>query len=248
MLVVEDNRESLFIYEKYLKGTGYQVLPARTLREARDWLHQVRPVAIVLDILLETQNAWGFLSELREQEIYRDIPILVITMVENESRALALGADSFHVKPIERGWLLGTLSRLLEERPTEKILVIDDDEVSRYLLRGMLADTRFRLIEARDAREGLLLARGEKPRAIFLDLMGGEGFSVLDALKSDPGTREIPVLIHTSKRLSDGERVRLERASGIVPKEGESRQAQLAAVRFALVQAGLGAFFNGGAS
>jgi signal transduction histidine kinase/CheY-like chemotaxis protein len=245
VLVVEDNRESLFIYEKYLKGTGYQVLPARTLREARDWLHQVRPVAIVLDILLETQNAWGFLTELREQETYREIPILVITMVENESRAVALGADAFHVKPIERSWLVDTLSRLIEERPTEKILVIDDDEVSRYLLRGMLSDTRFRVIEARDAREGLLLARGEQPLAIFLDLMGADGCAVLDSLKAEPETRGIPVLIYTSKRLSDAERARLELASGIVPKEGESRQAQLTAVRLALVQVGLGSFFGG---
>lgn len=240
VLVVEDNRESLFIYEKYLKGTGYQVLPARTLREAREWLHAVRPVAVVLDILLETQNAWGFLSEVREQETYRDIPVLVVTMVENEKRALALGADAFHVKPIDRAWLLGTIERLVTERPTDKLLVIDDDEVSRYLLHGLLADTRFRLIEARDSREGLLLARGEQPRAIFLDLMGADGLTVLDSLKNDPLTSKIPVFIHTSKRLTETDRLRLESASAIVPKESDSRQAQLAAVRSALIQAGLG--------
>src|SRR5512133_462329 len=240
ILVVEDNRESLFIYDKYLKGTGYQVLPARTLREAREWLHTIRPVAIVLDILLETQNAWGFLSELREQESYRDIPILVVTMVENETRALALGADAFHVKPIDRTWLLETVERLVRERPTEKLLIVDDDEVSRYLLHGLLADTRFRLIEARDSREGLLLAQTEQPRAIFLDLMGVDGITVLHQLKSDSATKEIPVFIHTSKRLTDADRSRLESASAIVPKESESRQAQLAAVRNALIQAGLG--------
>lgn len=244
LLVVEDNRESLFIYEKYLKGTGYQVLPARTLREAREWLHTIRPVAIVLDILLETQNAWGFLSELREQEYYREIPILVVTMVENEARAMALGADAFHVKPIDRMWLLETLERLIRERPTDKLLVIDDDEVSRYLLHGLLAETRFRLVEARDSREGLLLARSEQPRAIFLDLMGTDGITLLDALKSDPATHDIPVFIHTSKRLTESERQRLDAASAIVPKESDSRQAQLAAVRIALIQAGLGSCLN----
>lgn len=240
LLIVEDNRESLFIYEKYLKGTGYQVLPARTLREAREWLHTIRPVAIVLDILLETQNAWGFLSELREQENYRDIPILVVTMVENEARALALGADAFHVKPIDRAWLLETVEHLIHERPTEKLLIVDDDEVSRYLLQGLLAETRFRLLEARDSREGMLLARGEQPRAIFLDLMGTDGMALLDALKSDPATRSIPVFIHTSKRLSETERLRLESASAIIPKESDSREAQLAAIRIALIQADLG--------
>lgn len=245
VLIVEDNRESLFIYEKYLKGTGYQVLPARTLREAREWLHTVRPVAIVLDILLETQNAWGFLSDQRAQESYRDIPILVVTMVENERRAMSLGADAFHVKPIDRPWLLETLERLIRERPTEKLLVIDDDEVSRYLLHGLLAETRFRLLEARDSREGLLLARTEQPRAIFLDLMGTDGSALLDQLKSDQTTKHIPVFIHTSKRLTDADRSRLESASAIVPKESDSRQAQLAAVRSALIQAGLGSSLVG---
>lgn len=243
VLVVEDNRESLFIYEKFLKGSGYQVLPAQTLREAHEWLHTVRPVAIVMDILLETENAWGLLSQLREQESHRDTPILVVTMVENEQRALALGANAFHVKPIDRDWLLGTLDRLTRERPVEKLLVIDDDEVSRYLLRGLLADTRFGLVEAGNAREGLLLAREEKPRGIFLDLImqGVDGFSVLETLKTDTRTRDIPVFIHTSKRLNETDRSRLVLASAIVPKEGESRDAQMAAVRNALMQAGLAA-------
>jgi signal transduction histidine kinase/CheY-like chemotaxis protein len=242
VLVVEDNRESLFVYEKYLKGTGYQVLPARTLKEASEWLRAVRPVAIILDVLLESEYTWGFLGELREQDSYKDIPILVVTMVENEKRAVSLGADAYHAKPIEREWLLNTLERLIRDRPAEKLLVIDDDEVSRYLLRGFLADTRFSLLESSNAREGLYLAREEQPCAIFLDLVmqGTDGFALLELLKSDPRTREIPVFIHTSKRLNDDDRSRLELAAAIVPKDAQSRQAQVAAVRNALVSAGLG--------
>jgi len=242
VLVVEDNRESLFVYEKYLKGSGYQVLPARTLREAKEWLKTVRPVAVLLDILLESENTWGFLAELRDQESYRSVPIVVVTMVENEARATALGADAFHAKPIERQWLLETLERLIKERPLEKLLVIDDDEVSRYLLRGLLADTRFSLIECSSGREGLLVAREENPKAIFLDLVmqGMDGFAVLEQLKADSRTRDIPVFIHTSMQLSDGDRARLELATAIVPKDGHSREAQLATVRSALVGAGLG--------
>jgi signal transduction histidine kinase/CheY-like chemotaxis protein len=240
LLVVEDNRESLFIYEKYLKGTGYQVLPARTINEARQWLHTVRPVAILLDILLETQSTWGFLSELRAQECYANMPILIVTLVDNEKRARSLGADAFHVKPIDRDWLISALEELINSRPIEELLVIDEDEVSRYLLRGLLSSTRFRVIEARDGREGLLLARDKHPKAIFLDLMGLEGYSVLRVLKSDPQTQDIPVIIHTSKRLTDDDREQLRDACTILPKEGDSREAQLAAVHDALVQAGLG--------
>ncbi|MCK6548576.1 ATP-binding protein [Myxococcota bacterium] len=242
VLAVEDNRESIFIYEKYLKGTGYQVLPAHTLDEARAWLRAMRPAAILLDILLESESSWHFITELREQPAYRDLPILVVTMVENEARALALGADAFRAKPVDREWLVASLDHLIRTRPSEKLLVIDEDEVSRYLLRGLLADTRFELVEAASAREGLLLAREVQPRAIFVDLVmqGADGASMLDALAADPRTCDIPVLIHTSKRLTEHDRARLHRASAILPKDGESRTAQLAALRQALAQAGLG--------
>jgi CheY-like chemotaxis protein len=162
-------------------------------------------------------------------------------MVENEKRALALGADAFQAKPVERGWLLATLDRLVKERPAEKLLVIDDDEISRYLLRGLLADTRFVLLEASNVHEGLLLAKDAQPRAIFLDLLlpGTDGFRILELLKGEPLTRDIPVIIHTSKRLTDADRQRLTAAVAIVPKEGQSRDAQLAAVRQALAEAGL---------
>lgn len=242
VLVVEDNRESLFVYEKLLKGSRYQVLPARTVKEAQAWLRAVRPVAIVLDVLLESENTWGLLSDLRKQECYRTTPILVVTMVDNEKRALALGANAFSTKPIEGQWLLSTIDRLVKERPAEKLLVIDDDEVSRYLLRGLLADTRFVLMEAGNVQEGMLLAREEHPRAIFLDLVmpGTDGFRLLELLKSDARTCSIPVIIHTSKRLSAMERERLAMAAAIVSKEADSRDMQKAAVRAALDGAGLG--------
>ncbi len=80
-----------------------------------------------------------------------------------------------------------------------------------------------------------------RPRAIFLDLVlpDTDGFTILDALKADPRTREIPVFVHTSKRLTDADRSRLQTAAGIVPKESESREAALAAVRKALLETGL---------
>lgn len=152
-----------------------------------------------------------------------------------------LGADAFRPKPIDRDWLLASLDRLIRERPAEKLLIIDDDEVSRYLLRGLLATTRFGLLEASNVQEGMLLARQDKPRAIFLDLSmpGTDGFRVLELLKEDCQTHDIPVIIHTSKRSSEADRASLERAAAVLPKEAKSREAQLAAWQAALAAAGL---------
>jgi CheY-like chemotaxis protein len=240
VLVVEDNREALFIYEKYLKTTDFQVVPAKDLREARRALEEFKPVAIVLDVLLEGEHSWQLLQDLKQNPSTAGIPVFVVTVVENERKALALGANAFHAKPIDRAWLLSQLESALD-RDHGNILIVDDDEISRYLVKGLLANSGYRMIEARDGSEGIRLARECKPSAIVLDLSmpGLSGFEVLDTLKSDSGTNAIPVIIYTSQVLESEERARLEAAVDIIPKELHSRE--LAESRFgeALARAGV---------
>jgi len=242
VLFVEDNSETLMIHERLLKGTDYQMLTARTLNEARQCLHVVRPAAIVLDILLQTESTWRFITELRQSEEFQGIPIIVITVIENEKQALMLGANAFHSKPVSREWLLSTLGELTLGQPLETLLVTDDDEVSRYLLRGLLAKQRYHVVEATSGYECLYYARSIHPRAIFLDLLmpGLDGFAVLDQLKSDPELDHIPVIVHTAKPLSDADRSRLQRATAIVQKQNDSGEAALSGVQQALVAAGFG--------
>lgn len=239
ILVVEDNRETLFIYDKYLKGSPYQMLPARTLRQARESLAHFKPVGVVLDILLEHESTWEFLQELKSSPEHRSIPVLVVTVVDNRKKAMAMGADLFATKPVERDWLSHTLRSLVEARKKEKLLVIDDDEVSRYLLRGMLAQTRFKAVEAENGEEGLRKALEEKPDAILLDIVMPDilGFEVLRRLKANAETASIPVIIYTSKALSDSERKELASASSILAKNADSRDVALAELREALANA-----------
>lgn len=240
VLVVEDNREALFIYEKYLKGTGFQVVPAQDLKEARRALEEFRPIAIVLDVLLQGEHSWNLLQDLKQNSSTTDIPVFVVTVVENEAKAMALGATGFHAKPIDRAWLLAQLQATLAQEHGQ-ILIIDDDEISRYLLKGVLASGSYRLMEARGGNEGLRFARENKPDLIILDLSMPDlsGFEVLDQLKRDPETQHIPVVIYTSQRLESGERERLQAAADIVPKETQSRELTEARFAEALLRAGL---------
>jgi signal transduction histidine kinase/CheY-like chemotaxis protein len=240
VLVVEDNREALFIYEKYLKGTDFQVVPAQDLKEARRSLEEFRPVAIVLDVLLQGEHSWQLLHDLKQNAATKDIPVFVVTVVENEAKALALGATGFHAKPIDRGWLIAQLQQTLA-LDRGQILIIDDDEISRYLLKGVLGTSGYRLLEARGGNEGLRLARENKPDLIILDLSMPDvnGFEVLDALKQDPATQQIPVVIYTSQRLDSQERERLQSAVDIVPKESQSRELTETRFMEALMRAGL---------
>jgi signal transduction histidine kinase/CheY-like chemotaxis protein len=242
VLVVEDDRQTLLLYEKYLRGSGFQVIPARTLDEARAALERVRPSAVVLDIMLDGEASWSFLADLKNNEATRDVPALVVTVTNREERARALGADEFFMKPIERDWLITKLRSMAQRQTVETVLVIDDDKVARYLVRKTLAGSPYQVIEASDGMEGLALAREHNPDVIFLDFVMPtmSAFDVLDDLKRDPSTRNIPVVIYTSKNLAEEERKRLEsEASAILSKQSLSREIAIARIREALEKAGI---------
>ena len=241
VLVVEDNREALFIYEKYLKGSKFQVIPANNISEAREAAHSFRPKAIILDVLLQGEHSWDFLRDLKSGPATRDVPVYVITVVDNREKALSLGADGFHSKPVDRIWLLNQLEALLSPvKP--RILVIDDDASSRYLIRNVLAECDCELFEATDGSEGLRMVEECKPALVVLDLVmdGMNGFEVLETLRRDAKTEGLPVVIHTSKSLESEDYERLTSAIDVIPKSIMSSR-ELAIIRFsqALQKAGV---------
>jgi signal transduction histidine kinase/CheY-like chemotaxis protein len=242
VLVVEDNAETLFTYEKYFQDSSYQFIPARSLNEAKQALGMFQPIAIILDILLEGQSTWAFLAELKGNPATQAIPILVVTVIDNEKQVMALGADGFLIKPVDRLSLLNKLNTLVRQDGQPKLLLIDDDLVARYLFKQLLADSRFNIIESANGREGIRLARSEKPACIVLDLVMPEmdGIEVLDQLKNDPVTRHIPVIVNTSKHIEEEEQRHLtDRSIAILSKESPSQDVAIAKLREALSKAGL---------
>jgi signal transduction histidine kinase/CheY-like chemotaxis protein len=243
VLVLEDDRQTLFLYEKYLSRSGFQVLPVRTVEEARQTVRRVRPAAMVLDVMLEGETSWSFLAEMKTNEETKDIPILVVTITDREHKARALGADEFWLKPVDEGRLLKKLGAMARTGPVERILLIDDDDVHRYLLRQLLKDSSYVLMEASGGREGLRIAREQAPHLIFLDFVLPDmtAFDVLDELKADPRTRDVPVILHTSHELKEDERARLaHETAAILAKHTLSREVAIGRIREALSKAGLG--------
>jgi signal transduction histidine kinase/DNA-binding response OmpR family regulator len=241
VLVVEDSAEELLVYEKYLKGTGFQIVPAATTRQARHALEHVKPVAIVLDILLRGEDTWKLLAELKTSAATRRIPVIVVTSVDDERKGISLGADAYAVKPVERRWLLDQLRRITGQQPIRRVLLIDDDEISRYLMRRLLDDLPCLITEASSGKAGLRQARSDAPEAILLDLampdMSGE--RVLAELRADTATASIPVVIVTSRVLEDGERQRLAREVAAIVDKGSDRRVASGQIRAALTAAGL---------
>jgi signal transduction histidine kinase/CheY-like chemotaxis protein len=224
VLVVEDNRETLMVYEKFLARAGYQMISASTLSAARRFLRRFRPAAILLDILLHDESTWTFLTEVKSDASTRGTPVFVVTLVENEAKARALGADEFCIKPLEEGWLSRKLADHAAGR-SAKLLIIDDDEPSRYAVKASLQRFGYAVLEAPNGEVGVQLARSERPTAILLDLVMPEmnGYEVLRALKANQETRNVPVVVHTGKFLDEQERrYLLQDAVAVVPKSSSA--------------------------
>ena len=241
VLVVEDNPEALFVYEKYLKNSHFQVVPARNLKEARNALKEFKATAVVLDVLLEGEHSWELLQEIKNDPTTAGIPVFVVTVVDNKEKAIALGADAFHAKPLERNWLIHKLEALENRRSKLKVLLADDDEVSRYVLKNILSGAALEFHESDGGKEALRLADEQLPDLVILDLVMPDlsGFEVLHALKENPRTAKIPVIVHTSKKIDAAERRILDQAVAIISKESKSRELAFAHFQSAFRKAGL---------
>jgi CheY-like chemotaxis protein len=132
----------------------------------------------------------------------------VISSVAEERKALALGADHFIRKPVERAQLVERLNVITRSR----ILVIEDDATTRYAVRKLLQSANFPVLEAANGEDGMSAAEAAQPRAIVLDLglPDVDGAALLDRLRTSPATRQIPVIVSTARDLTDVERHNLE--------------------------------------
>lgn len=117
VLVVEDDRSTIVVYDRLLASSGFQVVPARDTETARRILGTIRPAAILLDIMLDGETSWGFLSEIKQTQRTADIPVFVVTVSQREPKARSLGADEFWVKPLEPERLLQKLRSLGRHAP-----------------------------------------------------------------------------------------------------------------------------------
>jgi signal transduction histidine kinase/DNA-binding response OmpR family regulator len=232
VLIVEDNSETAFVYERYLSNAGFQSHAVSSVQDARNVLLKVRPAAIIMDLMLRAETTWDFLRELKGATA--PIPVLVMSVVDDERRIYGSGADAFLAKPFTPDQMIGHIVQLTSAADRLPILMIDDNEVSRYLLRGNIPDTVYEVYEARDGREGVAMALDVMPVLIFLDfyMPGLNGIEVLKDLRSRNDLKNIPVILHSTKLLEATEEVFFrEQNVTVFPKQMLSRSDSSVRVR-----------------
>jgi signal transduction histidine kinase/DNA-binding response OmpR family regulator len=223
ILFVEDNRETSFVHQMAMKSSRYQTVFVSNIPAARETMKVMKPELIVLDRLIDERDCLFYIGELKSQGYTG--PILVLSVVDDEDAALAAGATKFIPKPVAPFTLLSTVQELIKGQPSKAVLLVDDDEVTRYLLGGELAKLGYRVLEARGGREAISLIERETPDAVILDIAMPDmnGFEVLRHIRGTESSRLLPVIVHSSREFSGEERKLLSDSEAFLYPKRASR-------------------------
>jgi CheY-like chemotaxis protein len=231
VLVVDDEPAVRDLMQRFLGREGFRVVGAAGGEEGLRLARQIRPDVITLDVLMPGLDGWAVLSALKGDPALADIPVIMLTIVDDRNLGYALGATDYLIKPPDRDRLLAVLRRSQRGRP---ILVVDDDAALRALLRRSLEREGYTVVEAENGRVALRRLAESRPGLILLDLMMPEmnGFEFLAECRLHPEWRAIPVVIVTAKDVSAEDRRRLNGwVEAVLLKGAAPQDALLAEVR-----------------
>ena len=220
VLVVDDDSTVRDLMDRFLSKEGYAVAQASGGREALNLARELRPTAITLDVVMPDIDGWTVLAAMKGDPALADIPVVLMSILDEKTRGYALGAADYMVKPVDRKRLSETLKKLCASAGRQ-VLVIDDDPLVRGDVRRSLERDGWQIAEAENGRIGLARLAESRPDIIVLDLMMPEmdGFEFLAALRGHAEWSGIPVLVLTAKDLTDNDRARLSGGVGrIIPK------------------------------
>jgi len=232
VLVVEDDAHAYDLIATALNSAGYLSVRARHGDEAIRLARETRPIAVTLDLVLPGIDGWEVLKTLKSDAATRDIPVVIISRVDERDLGVALGADDYFVKPVDRDRLLNRVRQLTTaDQSKTRLLLIDDDTSLHELLDEELTRLGYTIESAFNGETGFAAAKANAPDVIILDLMmpGMSGFEVAGLLKDNPSTARIPILVLTSKEISADDRRELQSKVAACVQKGKSARDQLVA-------------------
>jgi CheY-like chemotaxis protein len=234
VLVIDDDPATRDLLERFLGGEGFRVISASSGDEGLRLARSCHPDVITLDVLMPGLDGWAVLTSLKADTDLADIPVLVLTILDDRDIGFALGATDYLTKPIDRDRLLRVLAPYRRAREDAPILVVDDEDGTREMLRRLLEREGWEVAEAPNGKVGLDLVAERRPALILLDLMMPEvdGFEVVTMLRERPEWRDIPVVVLTARELSTEDRQRLSgRVEHVMHKGAYTRDALLSEIR-----------------
>ena len=229
VLVIDDDPEAREILECFLAREGFDVVTADSGDAGLRLAHDIEPAIITLDVLMPEMDGWSVLRALKADPGLRDIPVIMLTMVDDKSRGYALGATDYLSKPVDRDLLHRTLAHYQTPETPSPVLLVEDDADTREVMRRMLDKAGWPVMEATNGREALDQMANTRPGIILLDLMMPvmDGFDFLLEMRAREDWCDIPVIVLTAKNLTEEDRQLLSGKVEQVIEKGATSHEQL---------------------
>ncbi|WP_107942390.1 response regulator [Metasolibacillus fluoroglycofenilyticus] len=211
VLHIDDEPLNHQLMKHYLAKEDWTLAYASNGQEGLEMARRLQPEVICLDILMPSMDGWSVLTALKNDEELQHIPVIIWSMVKDESLGYSLGASEYLTKPINKESLVSALERYVTEKQQLQVLVVEDDIMTSELMTKLLNKEGYAVTQARNGQHAIDCVKNEKPQLILLDLMMPEmdGFQFIDELRKITEWRDIPVVVVTAKTLTGEEHLKL---------------------------------------
>ncbi|EKD81201.1 MAG: hypothetical protein ACD_39C01911G0001, partial [uncultured bacterium] len=189
---------------------GYNTITATSGHEALKLAEREHPFAVTLDIIMPDMDGWEVLQGLKKNPETRDIPVIIVSISQDQATGFALGAIGYVTKPVSRSMLVSELNKIGKAPPCS-VMIVDDSDIDRQEIKRIIEGEGMSPVLAQNGAACLKLISGHIPDILILDLMMPEidGFSVLENIRSNSETRDLPVIVVTAKDLTEEDKKKL---------------------------------------
>ena len=212
VLVIDDDATVHDLMGRFLPKRGYTVIAATSGEQGLEKAKQCQPDIITLDVMMPGgMDGWAVLAALKSDQDLALIPVIMLTITDNRNLGFALGASDYLAKPVDRDLLTRTLRKCQDEFQPQQVLIVEDDAATRELLSRSIKKRGWEVLEAENGVDAIRLLEEHEPSLVLLDLIMPQmdGFEFLARLKDRKESKAIPVIVLTSKDLTEEERSRL---------------------------------------
>lgn len=230
VLVIDDDSAVLKLTQRYLSKEGFHVLLAQGGRQGLAMAKTEQPDAITLDLLMPEMDGWTVLKELKQSSQTSHIPVVLISMLDEQEAGVALGASEYMTKPVDRQRLAEVLRKVVPGLSSPNVLVVEDDVLQRELLVRELRRENCTVVEADNGITALAATENQDLDLIITDLMmpGMDGFEFVTRLRGQEKWKDIPVVVVTAMDVPSEDKKKLQSlASEIINKENFDRDELL---------------------
>jgi len=222
VLVIDDDPAVLQLTQRYLSKEGFHVLLAQGGEQGLAIAKAEKPDAITLDLLMPEVDGWAVLKQLKQDSSTSDIPVVLISMLDEQEAGIALGASDYLTKPIDRQRLAEALRRVVPGLASPQVLVVEDERLQRDLLVRELRRENCSVVEADNGLTALAAMEKQRFDLILTDLMMPEmdGFEYVARIRDHEEWKEIPVIVVTAMDVPTDDKKKLQGlAAEVINKE-----------------------------